>query len=75
MAMDQYVGPISPSSGPRLLPGLFRGLLPMPFPFPDAFHGAPALVRTEPLQWRPQLPDEPFIAAGAVATIVEKNPE
>jgi len=55
--------------------GLLSGLPPMPFPFPNAFHRAPALVRTESLQGRPGLPNEPFIAARTVAGAVEKTPE
>jgi hypothetical protein len=69
--LDQYVGTISSSPGA----GSLSGLTPVPFPLPNAFHGVAALVGAEFLQWRSRLAAEPFIAAGAVATIVEKNLE
>jgi hypothetical protein len=69
---DQYV---------RLICGAFgsdpplplHGMAPTPLSLPDSFHGAPAGVRTKALLGRAPLPIEPFVAAGPVATMVEKT--
>jgi len=71
-AEDQYAGLICGSvpvafSPPQYVPP------PASLPPPDAFHGAPACVGTEALQWRPRLAVESFIAAGPVAATIEKN--
>jgi len=57
------------------LPLVWRGMTPAPLPLPDAFHSAPAGTGTEAPQRRSRLVRESFIAAGAVATVIEKNPE
>jgi hypothetical protein len=55
------------------VPLLLEGTSPAPLALPDAFHRAPACARTEPLGGRSPLPGESLVAAGPVATVVEKN--
>jgi hypothetical protein len=55
------------------VPLLLRGPAPAPLALPDSFYGAPARARTKTLLGRTPLLHESFIAAGAVATIIEKN--
>jgi len=46
---------------------------PAPFALSDSFQGAPARARTEALVGRSWLRNESLVAAGAIATVVEKN--
>jgi len=71
---DQYVRLIGAAIG-SLVPLLLHGAPPAPLALPDPFQSTPARARTEPLGGRPPLSSEALVAAGAVATMVEKNLE
>jgi hypothetical protein len=71
---NQYLWLICAAIGSPV-PPLLEGAAPAPLALPDPLHRAPARARTEPLGGRPPLFGEPLIAAGAIATVVEKNLE
>jgi hypothetical protein len=55
------------------VPPLLQDAAPASLALPDTFHGPPARAGTEPLGWRSQLFGEPLVAAGPVATVIEKS--
>jgi hypothetical protein len=59
----------------HLFPLLLEGAAPAPLALPDSLHRAPARARTEALAGRSPLSDESLVAAGAIATVIEKNSE
>jgi hypothetical protein len=69
---NQYIRLICRAIGSPV-PLLLEGTAPAPLALPDPLHRAPARARTEPLGGRPPLFGEPLIAAGAIATVVEKT--
>jgi hypothetical protein len=54
---------------------LLEGAPPAPLALPDPLHRAPARARTEALGGRSPPLSEALIAAGPVATVIEKNLE
>jgi hypothetical protein len=58
-----------------LVPLPLQGAAPASLALSDAFHSPSARAGTEPLGWRSQLFGEPLVAAGTVATVVEKSSE
>ena len=68
---NQYVRLISRVGG-SLVPPLLEGAAPASLTLPNAFHSPSARTRTKSLGWRSPLFGEALVAAGAVATVVEK---
>ena len=64
--------PYSPFIYPALPIAFRTALSPAPFPLQNALQRTPAFVRAKTLQGRAPSFDEPFIAAGAIATRAEK---
>jgi hypothetical protein len=62
----------APCSARRLEFTLQTPFLPASFPLQNALQRAPAFVRAETLQGRAPGSQEPFVAAGPVATRAEK---
>jgi hypothetical protein len=61
-ANDRSIPPLLPHRAP-----------PAAFALPNPFHGAPAGAATEPLFGGTRLLSEAFVAARAVATVIEKK--
>jgi hypothetical protein len=55
------------------MPGLNRGLFPVPLSFSDALQRAPALARAEALQGTSPLVHECLVTPRSVAGMIEKN--
>jgi hypothetical protein len=71
---NQYVRLILRVGG-SLVPLLLEGAAPASLALPDAFHSPSARAGTKPLGWRSPLFGEALVAAGTVATVVEKSLE
>jgi hypothetical protein len=71
---NQYLWLIGAALGSPV-PPLLEGTAPTPLALPDPLHRPPARAGTESLRGRPPLSGEPLIAAGAIATVIEKNGE
>jgi hypothetical protein len=69
---NQYVGLIFGGVGSPV-PLLLEGAAPAPLALPNPLHRAPACARTEALAGRSPPFGESLVAAGAVATVVEKS--